>query len=247
MRSTGEVVLLRHGESTYNAGSRFTGLLDVPLSAEGERQARAAGDMLRDAGWVPDLVACSPMRRGVHTLDLLGLDGVDVELVWQLAERDYGTLTDMPKAEVRERFGEDRFFAWRRTLHGQPPAATPEQLEAWRGREPVGLPPQLWLGMGESLADVIVRLEPWWRERMVPRLADGARVLVVAHGNSLRALVDLVTTGPDSDIEELNIPQAQPLLYFVDDTGMATDAEGRWFDSSAALAAAERIAAEGGT
>lgn len=245
--TTGELVLLRHGESTYNAGSRFTGLLDVPLSDEGERQAVEAGGMLRAAAWRPDLVAVSPMRRATHTLELLGLAGVAVEVAWQLSERDYGTLTDMPKAEVRERFGEERFFGWRRTLHGCPPAATPEQLEAWNGRGPAGLPPELRLGMGESLADVVARLEPWWREAMAPRLAAGGRVLVVAHGNSLRALVGIITTGPSEEIEDLNLPQAQPLLYFVDASGMATTSDGRWFDSTAALAAAERIAAEGGT
>ncbi|MGM0386449.1 MAG: 2,3-bisphosphoglycerate-dependent phosphoglycerate mutase [Actinomycetota bacterium] len=246
----GTLVLLRHGESIYNATSTFTGLLDVGLTRDGERQVAIAANLMRAEGIVPDLVVDSPMVRASRTTELLlghlGMS-VPVETTWRLAERDYGCLTGVPKAEAAARHGEESFFRWRRTLHGRPPAASAEQRASWLDPVPLADSGPLVAGAGESLHDVVVRVRPLWEEELRERLTDGQTVVVVAHGNSLRALSAVIDDLTDSEIEELNIPAGHPLAYVVDHLGRAHPRGGRYLDDDAASLAAARVSAEGGT
>ncbi len=249
MDRSGTLTLLRHGESTYNAAQVFTGLLDVDLSPRGERQARAAGLLLAERGAIPDVVLSSPLRRARRTaVAVLAELGLGVPLIeeWRLEERDYGVLTGVPKRTVAERYGHDAFFAWRRTLHGRPPAAEPADVARWGlvSTRPPGLPAP---GAGESLDDVIARVRPCWEEEIRGRLTAGLRVLVVAHGNSLRALCTLIDELDEDELEALNLPAGQPLQYDTTPGGRCTPRGGRYLDPQSATAGADLIAAEGGT
>lgn len=249
--SPGTLLLLRHGESIYNATSTFTGLLDVGLSPAGERQLAVAAGLIARAGLRPDLVVSSPMLRARRTTELLthhlGLGDVPIETTWRLSERDYGCLTGVPKTVAAARHGEENFFVWRRTLHGRPPAASPGQRASWVDPPPLADAGPLRPGMGESLYDVVERVRPLWEESLRDRLAAGACVFVVAHGNSLRALCAVIDQLTDREIEDLNIPAGHPLVYAVDGSGRVTPRGGRYLDDDAARAAAARVAAEGGT
>lgn len=247
---TGHLVLLRHGESVFNATSTFTGLLDVGLSPAGERQVGVAAQLLRAAGLRPDVVVMSPMRRAARTAELLlGHLGVDapLEITWRLSERDYGCLTGVSKKVAVERHGDEAFFGWRRTLHGRPPAASPEQRASWTDPAPLPDTGPLVAGAGESLHDVVERVRPLWDEDLRARLAAGACVFVVAHGNSLRALCAVMEGLSDEEVENLNIPAGHPLLYAVDPAGRVHPRGGRYLDDDAARRDAAKVAAEGGT
>lgn len=255
MRDEGVLVLLRHGESTFNASSTFTGLLDVGLTPAGEAQVAIAARLLVDAGLLPDVVITTPMIRARKTAyillgDLAELTGRSephpLQTSWRLVERDYGCLTGLSKATARERYGEEAFFTWRRTLHGRPPAASPEQVASWTDPAPVANPGPLRPGCGESLADVIERARPLWDE-LRPTLASGTTVIVVAHGNSLRALCSIIDDLDDHETEELNIPAGHPLVYHVSAAGQAHPRGGHYLDDTAARLEAARVAAEGGT
>nr|WP_237728206.1 2,3-bisphosphoglycerate-dependent phosphoglycerate mutase [Cellulomonas sp. APG4] len=241
---------MRHGESVHNAAQVFTGLLDVGLTERGREQARDAARLLVAHGLRPDVVVTSPMVRTRRTAELVidaaGLDGVQVESTWRLAERDYGSLTDVPKAVARERYGPDRFITVRRTLDGTPAPASPAQVSAFGPvyREPgSGLPEP---GAGESLRDVVGRVRPCW-EDLLARVHAGERVLVVGHGNSLRALCTLVDGLAPEEVVDLNLPPAQPLRYDLDGDGGLVPRGGRYLDPATAHAHATRIAHEGGT
>lgn len=241
------LVLVRHGESVYNADQIFTGLLDVDLSARGIAQIDVAARLMSDAGLRPRLLITSPLLRATRTAE--GLRTAlcpDAELCqdWRLAERDYGCLTGVPKHECRARWGEEAFFTWRRTLTGKPPPATAEQRAAWRSGAN-GLGP-LTLGMSESLADVVERVRPFWaalRERLAS--ADDP-IAVIAHGNSLRALCLLMSDLSATEVEHLNIPAAQPLVFRTDEHGDPVG-PGVYLDPVTAQAEAAKVAAEGGT
>lgn len=246
---TGTLVLLRHGQSTANADGTFTGLLDVPLTAVGEAQATEAGKTLRGAGVRPDLVLTSTLQRAAHTVDLvtdaLGID-VLVEQVWQLGERNYGALTGMTKSRARREYGDAQFQCVRRSLHGRPPAMpwslwfSLRMSAAFRGA------PLRAVGRTESLSDVVTRIRPVLDARIMPAVLQGRTVLVVAHGNSLRALCLLLDSLTEPEVETLNLPTGQPLLYRVEDDGSFMPRGGTYLNSSAKDAAA-RVAAEGGT
>lgn len=246
---TGTLVLLRHGESEFNAAQVFTGLLDVALTPRGEEQAREAGRLLRAHDLLPDVVITSPMRRCSATTRLVqeaaDLDGVPVTASWRLAERDYGNLTGVPKREVKARLGAAGYITVRRTLDGAPPPASAEQAATWPGAytEPgSGLPAP---GSSESLRDVIGRVGPLWDE-VRDLLADALTVLVVGHGNSLRALCALLDELSAAEVQDLNLPPGEPLVYRWTSDGL-TPRGGRYLDPGDALAAAARIAHEGGT
>lgn len=242
-------MLLRHGESVFNAAGVFTGLLDVDVSDRGRQQARAAAKLLRAHGLVPERTWTSPMRRAAVTTDVvvgeLGLDPATVTSTWRLAERDYGSLTGVPKHEARERYGPEGYLTVRRTLDGTPGPATCEQAAAWPVApytEPgSGLPEP---GAGETLRDVIDRVAPLWPE-LRAELEAGRTVLVVAHGNSLRALCAVIDELTAHEVQELNVPPAQPLVYRWAG-GAPTPRGGRYLDDDAHIEVA-RIAAEGGT
>ncbi len=246
----GTLLLLRHGESVFNASKTFTGLLDVGLTPAGERQVGVAARLIREAGLHPDLVLRSPMRRAIRTADLLldalGLDGVPLAASWRLSERDYGCLTGVSKSDARARHGQEAFFTWRRTMHGRPPAASADQVASWREPAPLAEAGPLRPGMGESLHDVVERVAPLWDE-LRERLARGDSVFVVSHGNTLRALCAVMTGLTDEETEHLNIPAGHPLVFRVDAAGRVHPRAGTYLDHDAASAAAERVAAEGGT
>jgi len=255
MGRTGTLILVRHGESTANAAGDFTGLRDVELSERGVQQSHEASRLLGTAGLVPDVVFTSRMRRARRTADLILGDLADVAApvlaTWRLNERDYGLLMGMPKTEARERFGAERFHAWRRTLHGTPPPMPPERRAALgmvpRDEDPQDPQPEGALGAGESLHDVVERVRPLWEGRMLEHLRAGETVLVVAHGNSLRALTSLVEDLTDIELEELNLPTAQPIVYDVGPDGVASPRGGRYLDPDTAVLQAIRIMFEGGT
>lgn len=244
---SGRLVLLRHGESVANAAREFTGRVDVDLTPQGEEQARRAARLLDEAGLRPDVVLTSPMLRALRTARAVRAElDLDVALTeqWRLVERDYGFLTGMPKARAREVLGPDRFVSLRRTRHGRPEPLEPEvaaELDLYEAPTG-GLGPA---GQGESLQDVVERVAPCWYEARA-RVADGAVVLVVAHGNSLRALCAVVDDLTDEEVLHLNLPQAQPLVYALED-GEPRPRGGRYLDPGTAHAVAAAIAAEGGT
>jgi len=251
--STARLMLLRHGESTLNASSTFTGLLDAPLTPAGEAQLGVAASLIAEAGLRPDLIVTTPMVRARRTTDLvlggLGLatdaGGVREVVTWRLVERDYGCLTGLPKSDARALLGEEAFFTLRRTMNGRPPAASGEQADSWP-LAPVADRGPLVPGAGESLADVVRRVRPAWEELIRPALEAGEVVFVVAHGNSLRALCSTMEHLSDAETECLNIPAGHPLVYEFRD-GVLLPRGGRYLDHAAARTAASLVAAEGGT
>jgi len=247
-----QLVLVRHGESTYNASGRFTGLLDVPLSTAGHRQAVQAGQLIRHAGLTPTSVYTSLLARAVDSADVI-LDQIDsVDLAptqrWELNERNYGELTGRLRSDVRQQYGEERFFAWRRTVDGRPPALDKADL-----RHPLTLfsndprIPLRALTGSESLRDVIGRVAEFLQEHLQPALVQGGCVVVVGHGNSLRALSALINQLTDAEVEMLNVPTGQPLVYQLDQRGHPTGRGGRYLDPGAARRAGDVLAADGGT
>ncbi len=213
-------MLLRHGESDWNRENRFTGWTDVDLSAKGVEEARAAGRQLRAEGWVFDLAFTSVLKRAIRTLDL-ALEELDqlwipVTKNWRLNERHYGDLQGLNKAEMAAKFGEAQVLAWRRSYDTPPPA-----LAAGDPRSPAGDPryagvPGSMLPLSECLKDTVARVLPYWEQAIAPAVKSGQRVLVAAHGNSLRALVKHLDGVSDADIVGLNIPTGVPLLYELD-------------------------------
>lgn len=242
---TGTLVLLRHGSSEWNERNLFTGWLDVPLSAHGVDQARHAGDLLADAGLLPDVAHTSLLTRAIRTaneaLARTGRLWVDVHRSWRLNERHYGALTGRVKSDVVAEFGEQRFTEWRRSLHGTPPPLPDDSPYS-----PVGDPRYAALGAAiprtESLADVLARLLPYHHEHVVPDLAAGATVLVTSHSNALRALIKHVEGIDDEDVVGVNVPTGIPLVYRFDGTGTA---KGAYLDPGAAAVAAADVANEG--
>ncbi|WP_024285206.1 2,3-bisphosphoglycerate-dependent phosphoglycerate mutase [Cellulomonas sp. KRMCY2] len=246
----GVLVLLRHGESTANAAQEFTGLLDVGLTSRGRQQATGAARMIVAADLRPDVVVTSPMLRARLTTDLvqaeLAAEGVAVVATWRLVERDYGCLTGVSKAQALDQLGPERYFALRRTVDGVPPPATADQVATWDNAFTDPRSGLLVPGSGESLRDVVARVTPSWH-LMRARAQRGETVLVVAHGNSLRALCAVIDGLSPTEIEDLNIPSGHPLRYDVYPDGLVGPRGGRYLDVSAAQDAAARIAREGGT
>ncbi|MGB7962943.1 MAG: 2,3-bisphosphoglycerate-dependent phosphoglycerate mutase [Propionicimonas sp.] len=244
----GILMLLRHGETTFNAAQVFTGLLDADLAPSGEAQVGIAARLIAADGLVPDVVWQSTMRRASRTTELLlghlGRPDVPVQASWRLVERGYGCFTRLGKAEARHRYGEELFFLWRRTVHGRPPDADPDVVATWTDPAPVPERGPLDAGVGESLADVADRVLPFWRRTIEPLLAEGQTVFVVSHGNTLRALASVVFDLPDEQVEHLNIPAGHPLVVTFTD---GTLGRPRYLDADTARAAADAVAAEGGT
>jgi len=244
----GTLVLLRHGQSTWNAENLFTGWVDVPLSELGEREARRGGELLRAEGILLDVCHTSLLRRAISTanlaLDVADRHWIPVRRHWRLNERHYGALQGKNKRQTLEAFGEERFMLWRRSYDVPPPPI--EDGSQW---SQAGDPRYADLGPDlprtECLADVVDRFLPYWQEAIVPDLRAGRCVLLAAHGNSLRALVKQLDGISDSDIAGLNIPTGIPLRYDLDDELRPTTAGGRYLDPDAAAAAAAAVAAQG--
>jgi 2,3-bisphosphoglycerate-dependent phosphoglycerate mutase len=247
----GTLVLLRHGQSALNAAGRFTGLLDPPLTALGRAEAEAAAGLLDAAGLFPDAVFTSALQRSTETaqivLDALGAPGAALETAWELNERSYGSLTGRDRAQLRLEVGQAAFTAWRRSYRGAPPPMPPAALEALRASPALaGLPPEA-VPATESLRDVAARVRRFWRTRIAPALETYGTVLAVAHGNTLRALCLVLDGLSGPEVEALNIPTGQPLLYRFTPRMRPVVRGGTYLDPATALAGAARIAAEGGT
>src|ERR1700735_3587339 len=245
----GTLVLLRHAESGGNAKGLFAGWADVRLAAGGRQEAEAAGRMIADAGLRPDVVHTSVLTRTVQTanimLDIAGLSWLPVRRSWRLNERHYGALQGKDKAQVREQYGDEQYMRWRRSYDVPPPPISDDDpLSAVGDPRSQGLPPEL-LPRTEGLRDVVRRLLPYWSDAIVPDLAAGRTVLVVAHGNSLRALVKHLDRIGDEAIAEVNIPTGIPLLYELDSEFKPTAAGGRYLDPEAAVTAAEAVKNQG--
>jgi 2,3-bisphosphoglycerate-dependent phosphoglycerate mutase len=245
-----KVVLLRHGESTWNRENRFTGWTDVDLSPRGIEEAVEAGRLLKEGGYVFDVAYTSVLKRAIRTM-LIALETLDRlwipdEKSWRLNERHYGALQGLNKAETAARHGEAQTKIWRRSYDIPPPPLTPDDP-----RHPSHDPRYAALNaselpLTESLKDTVARFLPYWHETIAPSIAAGRRVLIAAHGNSLRALVKYLDDVSDSAIVELNIPTGIPLVYELDDRIKAI----RHYylgDPAAAAAAAEKVARQSQT
>jgi 2,3-bisphosphoglycerate-dependent phosphoglycerate mutase len=248
MSDTFRLVLLRHGESEWNALDLFTGWVDVGLSRRGEEEAAQAGRLLRQRHMLPDVVHTSVLRRGIRSAEL-ALDACDrhwvpVRRSWRLNERHYGALQGRNKREIRERYGDEQFMRWRRS-YDVPPPPLDEEAFAAQARDPryAALPPDL-LPRTECLKDVVARMLPWWYDAIIPDLLAGHLVLVSAHGNSLRALVKHLERMSDAAVVELNLPTGIPLLYELD-RSMRPLRAGEYLDPEAAAASIEAVRNQG--
>lgn len=216
------LVFLRHGQSVWNLENRFTGWTDVGLTPQGEAEALSAARLLAEAGYDFDRCLTSVLSRAIKTLDIV-LEGLDrlwlpVEKSWRLNERHYGALQGLNKAETAAKYGEDQVFAWRRSFDTRPPELTPDDARfPGHDRRYADLPPEE-LPRAECLKDTVARVLPYWHDTIAPAIQAGQRLLVVAHGNSLRALVKYLDGIDDAAISELNIPTGVPLVYELDAT-----------------------------
>ncbi len=215
-----KLVLLRHGESTWNKENRFTGWIDVALSEKGEQEAKTAGLLLKQNGYVFDVAYTSLLKRAIKTLWIvledMELMWIPVNLSWRLNERHYGALQGLNKAETAAKFGEQQVLLWRRSYDVRPPALDKSD-NPYPGNDPryKGLP-EKYLPLTESLRDVVARFLPYWNETIAPAVKSGQNVIIAAHGNSLRALVMHLDHISDQQIVELNIPTGIPLVYELD-------------------------------
>jgi len=213
------LVLIRHGQSAWNLENRFTGWWDVGLTPAGEEEALHAGELLAAKGFDFDIAFTSFQTRAINTLHIvleaMGRLWIPEEKHWRLNERHYGGLTGLDKAETAARHGDEQVRLWRRSFDIPPPAMAPGgQFDLTNDRRYAGVP----IPTHESLKDTIARVLPYWEERIAPALAKGDRVLVSAHGNSLRALVKHLSNIPDEEIVALEIPTGQPIVYELDDS-----------------------------
>jgi 2,3-bisphosphoglycerate-dependent phosphoglycerate mutase len=242
------LVLVRHGESDWNAKNLFTGWVDVDLTDKGRAEGVRAGQQLKEAGILPDIVHTSVLRRAITTANL-ALDAADrhwipVKRDWRLNERHYGALQGKNKKQTLEQFGEEQFMLWRRSYDVPPPAIDPEDEFAQTHDA-------RYAGLGEAmpatecLKDVVARMLPYWQNEIQNDLADGLTVMVAAHGNSLRALVKTLDDISDEDIAGLNIPTGMPLVYELDDDFRPVTRGGRYLDPEAAAEAAAAVANQG--
>ncbi|MEK7470366.1 MAG: 2,3-diphosphoglycerate-dependent phosphoglycerate mutase [Planctomycetota bacterium] len=242
------LMLLRHGESDWNRENRFTGWTDVRLSAKGVEEAHAAGKLMKKDGFVFDVAYTSVLSRAIQTLWLaleeMDLMWIPVHNSWRLNERHYGALQGLNKAETAAKHGEDQVKIWRRS-YDIPPPALAESDPRFPGRDPryAGLKPSE-LPKTESLKDTVARFLPYWHEVIAPAIKAGKRVLIAAHGNSLRALVKYLDEVSDAEITELNIPTGVPLLYELGED--LKPISHRYLGDAAAVEAAARAVANQG-
>jgi 2,3-bisphosphoglycerate-dependent phosphoglycerate mutase len=240
------LVLLRHGESTWNLENLFTGWTDVDLTAKGEEEARDGGRLMAAEGIRPDIVHTSLLVRAIRSanlaLEAMGMAWLPVVRHWRLNERHYGALQGLNKAETAAKHGEEQVLIWRRAYDIAPPALEPDDERHPRHDHRYALLAPEQLPGSECLKDVVDRMLPYWYDDIVPDLRRGKTVLVVAHGNSLRALVKHLEDVSDEDIVSLNIPTGIPLVYELDES-LRTTAPGRYLgDPEAARKAAEAVA-----
>lgn len=247
--ATYDLILLRHGESDWNQKNLFTGWVDVGLTEKGIDEARRAGELLGRRELLPDVVHTSVLRRAIRTAEI-ALDGADrlwlpVRRSWRLNERHYGALQGKNKKQTLEEFGEEQFMLWRRSYDTPPPPlADDDEFSQVDHAQYAHLPDEA-RPRTECLKDVVVRMLPYWYDAIVPDLRAGHRVLVVAHGNSLRALVKHLDGISDDAIAALNIPTGVPLLYRLDSAMRPVTRGGEYLDPEAAAAAIEAVKNQG--
>ncbi|RPF26498.1 2,3-bisphosphoglycerate-dependent phosphoglycerate mutase [Georgenia muralis] len=240
------LVLLRHGESEWNAKNLFTGWVDVPLSEKGVAEAKRGGELLKEAGVSPDILHTSLLRRAISTayyaLDVADLHWIPVKRDWRLNERHYGALQGKNKKEIREEYGEEQFMLWRRSYDVPPPeielgSQYSQDAEPRYAGEPIP--------RSECLKDVLERALPYWDAEIVPDLKAGKTVLVAAHGNSLRAIIKHLDGIDDETIAGLNVPTGIPLVYELDENLTPVTKGGTYLDPDAAAEAIKAVANQG--
>ncbi len=243
------LVLLRHGESDWNAKNLFTGWVDVDLSDKGRAEALRGGELIAARSLLPDVLHTSVLERAISTAEIAmhaaDRSWIPVRRSWRLNERHYGALQGKDKKQTLEEFGEDQFMLWRRSYDTPPPPiADDDQFSQVGDLRYADLPPEL-MPRTECLADVVRRMLPYWYDGIVPDLRQGLTVAVVAHGNSLRALVKHLDGMSDEAVVALNIPTGVPLLYELDDAMRPLTIGGEYLDPAAAAAAIEAVRNQG--
>ena len=242
---TGKLILLRHGQSEWNASNQFTGWVDVALTDKGRAEAKRGGQLLKEKGILPDVLFTSVLRRAINTAHI-ALDEADrlwipVTRNWRLNERHYGALQGLNKTETKDKYGEEQFMIWRRS-YGTPPPELPDDDQYSQAGDPryaeLDQVPRT-----ECLKDVVARFVPYFEKEILPQALAGKNVMIAAHGNSLRALVKYLDNISDEDIAGLNIPTGIPLVYELDDAGKPTDHY--YLDPEAAEAGAAAVANQG--
>jgi 2,3-bisphosphoglycerate-dependent phosphoglycerate mutase len=215
-----KLVLIRHGESTWNKENRFTGWVDVDLTEQGNREARQAGVLLKEAGFSFDIAYTSVLKRAIRTLwhvqDEMDEMYLPVVHSWRLNERHYGALSGLNKAETAKKYGDDQVLVWRRSYDTPPPALAADDERTSYNDPRYAKVPREQLPLTECLKDTVARVLPIWNESIGPAIRSGKRVLIAAHGNSMRALVKYLDNISDDDIVGLNIPNGVPLVYELD-------------------------------
>ncbi len=246
--TNGKLILLRHGQSQWNKSNQFTGWVDVDLTEQGIAEAIRGGEMLKEAGILPEVVYTSLLRRAIRTANI-ALNAADRHWIpvvrdWRLNERHYGALQGLNKAETKDKYGDEQFMAWRRSYDTPPPELADDS--EYSQSDDVRYSHLDTVPRTECLLDVVKRFIPYYQEEIEPRVKRGETVLVAAHGNSLRALVKHLDNISDEDIAALNIPTGIPLVYELDADGKVVNPGGTYLDPEAAAAGAAAVAAQGG-
>lgn len=245
--TNGKLILVRHGQSTWNKSNQFTGWVDVDLTEQGVAEAVNAGKLLQEKGVLPDVVYTSLLRRAIRTANI-ALNAADRHWVpvvrhWRLNERHYGKLQGLDKAQIREEFGEEQFMIWRRSYGTPPPEIDPDNEYSQVGDPRYFNLPQV--PLTECLKDVVERFVPYFTDNILPRAQKGENVMIAAHGNSLRALVKYLDDISDDEIAGLNIPTGMPLVYEIAEDGSVVNPGGTYLDPEAAEAGAAAVASQG--
>jgi 2,3-bisphosphoglycerate-dependent phosphoglycerate mutase len=248
MSETSILILLRHGESDWNARNLFTGWVDVPLSDKGRDEAARGGELLAEHNLLPDVLHTSLLRRAISTaqiaLDVCDRHWIPVRRSWRLNERHYGALQGKDKKETLAAYGEEQFMLWRRSFD-MPPPPIDDDNEFSQAHDPRYADLGKLMPKTECLKDVVTRMMPYWESSIIPDLLSGQRVLVTAHGNSLRALIKYLDGISDDSIAGLNIPTGIPLLYTLDKDLKPVKHGGEYLDPVAAKSAIEAVANQG--
>ena len=244
-----KLILLRHGESQWNALNLFTGWVDVDLSEKGVLEAKRGGELLKEKNLIPNSLHTSVLNRAIKTSELAlesaGIKEIPTKRSWRLNERHYGALQGLNKKDTLEKYGEEQFMLWRRFYDVPPPPIDPNDKYAQNNDPKYKDMQKSDIPLTECLKDVVKRVIPYWKESIVPELESGKTVLVVAHGNSLRALIKYLENISDENIAKLNLPTGIPLLYRLDENFKPIVFGGEYLDPQAAKEAIDAVANQG--
>jgi 2,3-bisphosphoglycerate-dependent phosphoglycerate mutase len=244
-----KLILLRHGESEWNAQNLFTGWVDVELSEKGITEAKRGGELLKEKNLIPNSLFTSLLNRAIKTselaLEAAGIKDIPTKRTWRLNERHYGALQGLNKKDTLEKYGEEQFMLWRRSFDVPPPPIDPDNKYAQNKDLKYAQMNKSEIPLTECLKDVVNRVIPYWESEIVPELKSGKTVLVVAHGNSLRALIKYLENINDEDIAKLNLPTGIPLLYRIDENLKPIVLGGEYLDPTAAQESIAAVANQG--